>query len=314
MAKGKSRLRGSTFGEDNLATLGAFKALGIQVSEGADDLIIEGKGLYGLSAPSHDLDCGNSGTTMRLLSGVLAAQRFQARLVGDASLSRRPMLRIAKPLRMRGARIEGEPDPKRIGEITAPLVIGPLPEPHLLSSIEHDMTVASAQVKSALLLSGLYAHGSTFVREPTVSRDHTERMLAALGVPLHTVGALVELDPSAWEGELPACEVEVPGDLSAGAFLIVAAQIIPESRVDVRRVGINPTRTGVLEALRDMGGAVVVAPRGEELGEPLGDLQAASASLRAGHIGGELVTRSIDEIPILAALAARAHRDQTTVR
>lgn len=307
IATGTSRVEGGTLGEDNLSTLGALRAMGVRVADADGVLTIEGKGLYGLASPALPLDCGNSGTTMRLLAGVLSAQRFATELVGDASLSRRPMQRVAKPLRLRGARIEGRFDPKRPGEITAPLVIGPLPEPHCLSSIEYDMPVASAQVKSAILLSGLFANGPTFVREPVVSRDHTERMLSALGVPIRSVGAMVELDAAAWSGVIPGFSIHVPGDLSAAAFLVVAAQLVAESRVEVRRVGINPTRTGLLEILRDMGGALEVEAKGDELGEPLGDLRATSARLTAVKTGGEQVTRAIDEVPILCALAARAH-------
>jgi 3-phosphoshikimate 1-carboxyvinyltransferase len=306
LASGTSRVRGGSMGEDNLATLRALSAMGVAAREEGDEIIIEGVGLSGLRAPNEPIDCGNSGTTMRLLAGVLAAQRFATRLIGDASLSRRPMERVARPLRLRGARVEGRLDPKRVGEITAPLDIGPLPAPHVLSSIEYELPVASAQVKSAILLSGLYADGPTYVREPTVSRDHTERMLCALGVPIQTVGAMVQLDAAAWSGSIEPFCVSVPGDLSAAAFLIAAAQIVPESRVDVRRVGLNPTRVGVLEVLRDMGGAVETEMKGEELGEPIGELRAASSELRAGRIGGELIARAIDEVPILCALAARA--------
>jgi 3-phosphoshikimate 1-carboxyvinyltransferase len=306
LAAGTCRVTGGSLGDDNISTLGALRAMGVKSSEDDGALVIEGVGLDGLTAPTTPLDCGNSGTTMRLLSGVLAAQRFASELIGDASLSRRPMARIANPLRLRGARIEGKIDPKRPGDITAPLRIGPLPAPHVLSSLEYESKVASAQVKSAILLSGLWADGPTYVREPTVSRDHTERMLAALGVPLRSVGAMVELDPKAWSGKLPAFTIQVPGDLSAAAFLVVAAQLVPESRVDVRRVGLNPTRTGLLEILRDMGGALESEARGDELGEPIGDLHAAAAALRGTRTGGEVVTRAIDEVPILCALAARA--------
>jgi 3-phosphoshikimate 1-carboxyvinyltransferase len=280
--------------------------MGVRSSEDDGALVIEGVGLEGLTAPTTPLDCGNSGTTMRLLSGVLAAQRFASELIGDASLSRRPMARIANPLRLRGARIEGRIDPKRPGDITAPLHIGPLPAPHVLSSLEYESKVASAQVKSAILLSGLWADGPTYVREPTVSRDHTERMLSALGVPLRSVGAMVELDPKAWSGKLPAFTLQVPGALSAAAFLVVAAQLVPESHLDVRRVGLNPTRTGLLEILRDMGGGLEAEARGDELGEPIGDLHAGAAALGGVKTGGEVVTRAIDEVPILCALAARA--------
>ena len=313
IASGTCRIHGGALGEDNVSTLRALRALGVRADhaegpDGADGVLtIEGVGLDGLRAPDGPIDCGNSGTTMRLLAGVLAAQRFASELTGDVSLSRRPMQRVATPLRLRGARIEGRLDPKRPGEITAPLVIGPLPAPHLLSTLEYEMPVASAQVKSALLLSGLWSDGPTYVKEPLVSRDHTERMLCALGVPVRSVGAVVELDARAWSGTLPAFSIEVPGDLSAAAFLVVAAQLMPGSRVDVRRVGVNPTRTGLLEILRDMGGVVELVAGGDELGEPLGDLRAAAAAgLTAVRTGGERVTRAIDEVPILCALAARA--------
>lgn len=308
LASGKSSVRGGALGDDNLATVAALHALGVRTSFGAHgEIILEGVGLNGLRAPDAPIDCRNSGTTMRLLAGILAAQRFPSILTGDASLSNRPMERVARPLRLRGARIEGKLDPRKIGEITAPLEIGPLPSPHVLSEIEFELPVASAQVKSAILLSGLFADGPSYVREPVVSRDHTERMLSALGVPIHTVGAMIELDAAAWSGNIEPFSVHVPGDLSAAAFLLAAAQIVPESRVDVRRVGLNPTRTGVLEVLRDMGGRVASEMKSVELGEPTGNLFAGYAELRAGKIGGELVARAIDEVPILCALGARGN-------
>jgi 3-phosphoshikimate 1-carboxyvinyltransferase len=308
LASGKSSIRGGALGDDNLATLAALHAMGVRSipsPQAKGEIAVEGAGMTGLRAPDAPIDCGNSGTTMRLLAGILAAQRFPSRLVGDASLSERPMERIARPLRLRGARIEGRLDPRKIGEITAPLDIGPLPAPHVLSEIEYELPIASAQVKSAILLSGLFADGPTYVREPVVSRDHTERMLCALGVPIHTVGAMIELDAAAWSGVIDPFTVQIPGDLSSAAFLIAAAQIVPESRVDVRRVGLNPTRTGFLEVLRDMGGRVASEMKGVELGEPMGDIFAGHAELRAGKIGGELVARAIDEVPILCALGAR---------
>jgi len=306
LAAGRCVIKGGALGEDNIATLRALRAMGVAATETEGEIAVDGAGLHGLRAPSGPIDCGNSGTTMRLLAGVLAAQRFRSELVGDASLSRRPMARVANPLRLRGARIEGRIDPKKPGEITAPLVIGPLPEPHVLGPLEYEMPIASAQVKSAILLSGLWADGATYVKEPTVSRDHTERMLSALGVPLRSSGAVVELCGPAWSGVLPAFSIEVPGDLSAAAFLIAAAQIVPGSRVDVRRVGLNPTRTGLLEILAEMGGAVEVEAKGDELGEPIGVIRAAAAALQGVRTGGERVTRAIDEVPILCALAARA--------
>ncbi|MFO0760265.1 MAG: 3-phosphoshikimate 1-carboxyvinyltransferase [Byssovorax sp.] len=307
LATGQSRIEGGALGEDNASTLAALRAMGVRaLAEASGALVIEGEGLGGLSAPAGPIDCGNSGTTMRLLAGVLAAQPFASTLIGDASLSRRPMARVANPLRLRGARIEGKADARRRGEITAPIQIGPHPAPHVLSSLEYELPVASAQVKSALLLSGLWADGPTYLREPLVSRDHTERMLSALGVPIRAIGAMVELDGASFSGALPAFDLRVPGDISAAAFLAAAAAIVPGSRVDVRRVGQNPTRTGFVDVLRDMGGAIDMIARGDELGEPVGDLHVAHAPLRGGKIGGELIPRAVDEIPILCALGARA--------
>jgi 3-phosphoshikimate 1-carboxyvinyltransferase len=192
-------------GEDNAATRGAARDGGASSREDEGGaIVIEGVGLDGLASPAAPIDCGNSGTTMRLLAGVLAAQRFASVLVGDASLSRRPMARVATPLRLRGARIEGRLDARKRGEITAPLSIGPICRRRsVLSSLEYELPVASAQVKSALLLSGLWADGPTYVREPLVSRDHTERMLSALGVPIRAVGAMVELDGLGFSGRSP---------------------------------------------------------------------------------------------------------------
>ncbi|WP_437753738.1 3-phosphoshikimate 1-carboxyvinyltransferase [Sorangium sp. So ce1389] len=310
LATGRSRIQGGMQGGDIRSTVSALRALGVRVDEPTPgELIVEGAGLSGLRAPDGPIDCGNSGTTMRLLSGILVAQRFAARLTGDASLSRRPMERVAKPLRLRGGRIEGQLDPRKIGEITAPLDVGPLPEPHVLSSIEYELPVSCDQVKSALLLSGLFADGPTFVREPLVSRDHTERMLTALGAPIDSVGAMVCLDALRFSGALPAFEIDVPGDLSAAAFLLAAAQIVPGSRVTARRVGLNPTRAGLLEVLRDMDSPIAVEIKGESLGEPTGDLHVAfnaGAGLRGGRAGGELASRAMDELPILLGLGARA--------
>ncbi len=312
IAKGTSRVTGGALGADNMATLSALQALGIETEVDAKGSIsIIGKGLYGLRAPEAPIDCGNSGTTMRLLSGILVGQRFATVLTGDASLSRRPMERVAKPLRLRGGHIEGRLDPKRVGEITAPLEIGPLKAPHVLSALEYELPIASAQVKSAILLSGLYADGPTYVREPLVSRDHTERFLFALGVPLRTIGPMIELDGPSFVGELPAFTIEVPGDPSSAAFLVVAASIVPSSRLTVRRVGLNPTRLGLYEVLRDMGGSLSFEPHGEEMGEPIGDVHVTSAQLGPGKLAGELVARTIDEVPILCALAARAHGTTT---
>jgi 3-phosphoshikimate 1-carboxyvinyltransferase len=307
LCEGVSRIKDFVAGEDNAATMACLRALGVRIeATGAREVTVHGVGLGGLSAPTRELDCQNSGTTMRLLSGVLVAQPFRGVLVGDASLSRRPMGRIAEPLRARGGSIEGRPHPEKRGDITAPLALGPMQPGARLSELAYESPVSSAQVKSAVLLSGLFAEGPTYFKEPTVSRDHTERLLLALGVPIETTGPLVKLDPSGWSGVMPPLDVSVPGDLSAAAFLLVAAQLVPKSRVTVRAVGVNPTRSGVLEIARDMGAGLVVEPSGERGGEPLATLHAWPEPLHAAKLGGEVVARAIDELPILCALAARA--------
>ena len=314
LCNGVSTIRGFSYGEDNVSTANAMRAMSAVIEDAAPGVLrVKGTGLFGLTEPKDALDCGNSGTTMRLLSGILAAQPFRSTLVGDKSLSGRPMMRIIKPLRARGAIIEGKAHPKKEGDVTAPLLIGPLPEGKHLSELEYESPVSSAQVKSAILLSGLYAHGTTWFKEPTLSRDHTERMMHALGVPLRAVGSAVQLDPSGWSGTMPGFEIEIPGDVSAAAFLVVAACITPGSRVTVRGVGVNPTRTGLLEIARLMGAGIEVVPQGDQGGEPIAEITAWHAPLRGVLVGGEVVPRAIDEIPIACALAARAS-GTTTIR
>lgn len=314
LCDGESEIRQFSHGEDNVSTANCMRAMGATVTDvNPTTLKVKGTGLFGLTAPAHDLDCGNSGTTMRLLTGILAAQPFRSRLIGDASLTRRPMMRVVGPLRQRGAVITGEPHPKKEGDLTPPLVVGPLPDGTYLKELEYESQVASAQVKSAILLSGLYAHGTTWFKEPTLSRDHTERMMHALGVPLKTVATAVELDPAGWSGKMEGFSIDIPGDASAAAFLVVAANITPGSRVTVRGVGTNPTRTGLLEIVRLMGGGVETVPQGEQAGEPVAEVTAWPAELRGTLIGGEIVPRAIDEIPIACALAARA-TGETTIR
>lgn len=308
LSDGDTEIRRFTYGEDNVSTLAALRAMGVSVDDdGKGTLKVHGVGLWGLKAPSAALDCGNSGTTMRLIAGVLAAQPFASTLVGDASLSRRPMARIVNPLRRRGAAIEGAFHPTKAGEVTAPLTIGPLPHGAPLGSSEEVLAVSSAQVKSALLLSGLFAEGDTFVSEPLVSRDHTERMLRGLDAPLKVMGTMVSLEVANWNRVLPAFSIEIPGDLSAAAFLLVAAQLVDGSEVMVRGCGVNPTRSGILDILRDAGAQVGVEPRSDTLGEPVGDVMSIFGTLRGGMIAGETATRAIDEIPVVCALAARAN-------
>lgn len=308
LANGKSRITGFSRGEDNVSTANAMRKMGVRIEDvSPTELVVEGVGLFGLRAPDGPLDCGNSGTTMRLFCGLLAAQPFESVMIGDESLSRRPMMRVIGPLRKRGARIEGEPHPKKKEDVTAPLRVLALPEDKYLEGIEYESAIASAQVKSAMLLSGLYAHGTTYFKEPTLSRDHTERMMSALGVPLRTFGTIVELDPAGWGGTMPSFDVAIPGDISAAAFLMVAANITPGSQVTLRNIGTNPTRTGILEIARDMGAGISVETLGDANGEPVANVNAWCLPLRAGTIGGELVPRAIDEIPIACALAARAN-------
>jgi 3-phosphoshikimate 1-carboxyvinyltransferase len=306
-ARGKCRVKSFSYGEDNVATMRAFASMGVQVEDdGQGTVVVHGQGLESLKAPLSPVDCGNSGTTMRLLAGVLSAQPFQSQMIGDASLSKRPMGRIARPLRARGASVEGAIHPTRKEEITAPLVIGPLAAGTRLTGLEYRIPVSSAQVKSALLLSGLFASGPTVVYEPLLSRDHTERMLSHLGAPIRAAGTMVSLEPPGDPRVLADFDVELPGDLSAAAFLLCAAQIVPGSVVTTRRTGLNPTRAGILDIIRLLGGTMAAEPQGDVLGEPFGLTTGKHSELRGSIIGGELATRSIDEIPIAAALAARA--------
>lgn len=319
LTTGTCELRGFSRCEDNLATANALRGLGIDVQglePGSRAVRVRGAGLFGLREPTAPLDCGNSGTTLRLLTGLLAGQPFASTLIGDRSLSARPMMRVVAPLRSRGATLTGTPHATREGELTAPLHVGPCLDDAPLSALHYDAPIASAQVKSALLLSGLFAHGETVVREPHVSRDHTERLLSTLGVPVQAMGAFVAIDPAGWGGQMPAFDLDLPGDPSAAAFLVVAAQLVPGSRISVRAVCTNPTRTGLLEIARDMGAGLDVQPLGERGGEPVADLHAwheATRAMQGMRVGGEWVPRAIDELPVLSALATRAHGRTTIV-
>jgi 3-phosphoshikimate 1-carboxyvinyltransferase len=264
--------------------------------------------------PPDVIDCGNSGTTMRLLAGLLSGQRFGTRMVGDASLTRRPMGRIIEPLRARGAHIAGTAGVKP-NELYPPISIAPLLEGEALKGIEYAMPIASAQVKSALLLSGLYAAGPTAIEEPVLSRDHTERMMLSLGVPLQTAGASVVLDPNLdWSGGWEPFVWRVPGDPSSSAFPLLAAAMVPDSRVSVEDVCVNPTRTGLLDWLRLVGVDVSHRPSGHGAGdEPMAEIEVAHRRVRGSVAGGELIVRMIDEIPALCALAA-VSEGQTEIR
>jgi 3-phosphoshikimate 1-carboxyvinyltransferase len=296
VASGVSEVRGFLTGEDCLCTMKAFQAMGVHVDTLAPThLRVHGVGLQGLKAPSAALDLGNSGTSMRLMSGLLAGQRFETVLTGDESLSRRPMRRIVDPLRQMGARIE------TTERGTAPLHIYPAVA---LKGISYRSPVSSAQVKSGILLAGLYADGKTEVFEPEPSRDHSERMLRAFGVE-------VEVEPgrAALRGgqTLRATDIEVPADISSAAFFMVGAAIVPGSEVTLNAVGINPTRTGIIDILRRMGAQIETANVRQFGGEPVADLRVRGpARLRGIEIGHDLVALAIDEMPAVFIAAACA--------
>ena len=302
LAQGTTEIHGYLEAEDCLRTITAVQALGAEVTrKGPGQYRIEGCGRHGLREPSDVIDCGNSGTSARLLVGVLAGQPFWTMLTGDESLRTRPMGRVAEPLRRMGAAVVG-----RAGGSKLPLAVkGTRP----LRAITHDSPVASAQVKSAVLLAGLYVDGPVSVSEPAPSRDHSERMLRQFGVRLVTDDRSVTLTP----GDLRASAVRVPGDISSAAFLLVAASLIGDPGVTIRRVGVNPTRTGVLDVLQAMSANLRIDPvpaAGEA--EPAADIAMSASELKGTSIGGALIPRLIDEIPVLAIAAARA-RGVTTI-
>lgn len=295
IAEGSSRIEGFLEGEDTRATASIFARLGVRIDAPAAGVrIVHGVGLRGLQASSQSLDCGNAGTAMRLLTGLLAGQAFDSRLHGDASLTRRPMARVIDPLQRMGASIEAAEGGR------PPLIIH---GNKAMQGIDYSMPIASAQVKSAILLAGLYAKGETHVREPHPTRDYTERMLAAFGVPV----AFVPGEAALLGGfQLQAIDISVPADFSSAAFLLVAATLIPGSDLLLRKVGVNPRRTGLLAALRLMGADIVEEAQGEQGGEPVADLRVRAARLRGIEVPVELVPDMIDEFPALFVAAACA--------
>jgi 3-phosphoshikimate 1-carboxyvinyltransferase len=272
-----------------------MRALGVIIERHDETtLTVHGQGLPGLSAPSAPLDCVRSGTTMRLLSGILAGQRFEATLTGDAQLLRRPMRRVTEPLRRMGAQIEDQG-----GHAPLHVVGGPL------YGCMHDLNVASAQVKSALLLAGLYADAPTVIRQCGPARDHTELMLAAMGVEIEVEGLEVTLRPPCG-APLAPLSLQVPGDFSSAAYLLVAAVLVPGSEVTIREVGVNATRTGLLDVLDRMGARIDLLREHYRGGEPVADLLVRAAPLRGTTVSGDTVVRMIDEFPILAVAATQA--------
>ena len=294
IAKGATRISGFLTGEDCLSTIDCFKKLGIDIEVNGTDVTVHGKGLKGLSAPAETLDVGNSGTTLRLMSGILSAQPFTTRLTGDSSIQKRPMGRVASPLGLMGAKITSENE-----KMTAPLTI----EGQKLHGIDYTLPVASAQVKSALILAGLYADGETRITEPEATRDHTEIMLNYLGADIRKEGDTIVVRPAA---ELKGKDITVPGDISSAAYFIAAALISKDSEVLIKNVGVNPTRTGIITAFKAMGGNIELTNERTVCGEPVADILVRSSRLHGVVIKGAIIPKLIDEIPVIAAAACYA--------
>ena len=306
LASGPTTVRRFLAADDCRATLDCLRALGVEwrlteEAPGVATLEIQGVGLRGLREPTNVLDAGNSGTTLRLLAGVLAGQPFASFLTGDASLRSRPVDRIVEPLRLMGAQLFA-----RDGDRRAPLAI----RGGSLRGIRYRLPVASAQVKSAVLLAGLFAEGEVVVEEPLPTRDHTERLLRAMGADLQREGPGIRLMPPP---SLSPCELEVPGDVSAAAFWLVAGAVHPEAEIVLTKVGVNPTRTGLLDALSMMGASIDIGEERMVGEEPVADITVRSSRLRGVELGGDLIPRLIDELPALAVAAAFAE-GRTVVR
>ncbi len=296
VADGPTRIHGFLVAEDCLRTVDCFRKMGIAISQpSADEMVVEGQGWEGLREPDSILDVGNSGTTIRLLLGILAGSSFHSVLQGDASIARRPMKRVVEPLRAMGAHIDG----RQAGNY-APLAI----RGGSLSGIQFSSPVASAQVKSAILLAGLQASGKTTIHEPYLSRDHTERMLAAFGVAVQKQNTTTTIN--GMQRLQGGVHLRVPGDISSAAYFLVAASLVKGSSLFLKEVGINPTRTGILDVLQAMGGKVEILNRQSWGEEPVADLHVHASELQATIIEGDLIPRLIDEIPVIAVLATQA--------
>jgi 3-phosphoshikimate 1-carboxyvinyltransferase len=298
IAEGTTRIRNYSTGADCRSTLGCVRALGIEVEGGGTEFTIHGHGLDGLRQPAGDLDAGNSGSTVRMISGILAAQPFRSRIFGDESLSRRPMQRIMQPLAQMGARIRAREDK------FPPLDITGAP----LHAIDYLLPVPSAQVKTCVLLAGLYAEGHTTLTEPVRSRDHTEIALREFGADLSVERLTISVKG---RPKLTGLELAVPSDLSSAAFFIVAALLVPGSELTIRGVGLNPTRSALLDFLVGMGASIRIAELESHNGELVGDIVVRHSALRGGTIDGALTAALIDEIPVLAVLGAASEEGLT---
>ena len=291
ISKGITNIKGFLTGADCISTISIFKKMGIDIEIQNTSVTVKGKGLYGLSNSPEILDCGNSGTTTRLVSGILSAQNFTSVLTGDKSIQKRPMNRIIVPLTLMGADIKSNNG-------FAPLTI----TGSSLHGIEYNSPVASAQVKSAILLAGLYADSPTTVIEPVKSRDHTELMLKKFGANLNTTKKSATINPCK---ELFATDIDVPSDISSAAFFMAAAALVPDSELILENIGINPTRDGVIKVLKDMGANIEIINSNDEF-EPVADIKVSYSKLHATTIGGDIIPTLIDELPLLAAVASMA--------
>lgn len=290
LAKGKSIIKNFSNGQDPRSTLNIFKQLGVQFEEEGTTVVVKSSGL--LQSSNSPLDCGNSGTTMRLMAGVLAGQKFNSTLIGDDSLSKRPMKRVIAPLEQMGGDIQSN-------NFKAPLIISGKE----LKAINYNSPIASAQVKSCILLAGLNANGITTVTEPYTSRNHTEIMLKAMGANLSVEKTTVSIEKS----ELEPIDIEIPGDISSAAYFICAGLIVPNSEIILKNVGLNPTRTGIIDVVKSMGGNIELLSERITCGERVGDILVKySPNLKACKISGEIIPRLIDEIPVIAVLATQA--------
>ncbi|KEP27333.1 3-phosphoshikimate 1-carboxyvinyltransferase [Bacillus zhangzhouensis] len=294
IADGTTVVKNFLPGADCLSTIDCFRKMGVEIEQKGTDVIIHGKGLKELKEPADILDVGNSGTTIRLMMGILAGCEFHSTLIGDESIAKRPMKRVTDPLKQLGAKIDGRAN----GEYTPLSIRG-----GNLKAISYKSPVASAQIKSAVLLAGLQAEGTTTLTEPHKSRDHTERMLSMFGVSLHEDAQSVSIEGGQ---TLKATDIFVPGDISSAAFFLVAGSIVPNSRIVLKNVGLNKTRTGIIDVLKQMGANLEINEVDAKGGEPYGDLTISTSSLKGIEISGDMISRLIDEIPIIALLATQA--------
>lgn len=297
LANGVTEISGFLKGADCLSTIDCFRKMGIDIDINGENVTVHGNGLRGLKKPDEMLYTGNSGTTTRLLCGILAGQNFDTLITGDASIQKRPMGRVVKPLSMMGAKIENEYCPLYITGTK-------------LHGIYYKMPVASAQVKTAIILAGLYADGETVIHEIEKSRDHTELMLSAMGADLTVDNLDITVKPT---NDLTAVNVDVPGDISSAAFFLVLGAIMPNSQITVTNVGINPTRTGIIDVLKDMGADITLENVHTSAGETVADITVRSSSLKGTTVGGDIIPRLIDELPIIAVAAVFAD-GQTVIK